>query len=162
MSRSACTSRVFAQSLPSLSILAQVFNAGTDICSNMNRMKQRASLRFAHATAAHSWVIRYLTLVVKNTFSSFDLFLSSESYSSPVSPVMHQANLSCSSVLTYGLAIRASIFVVVLISSSNCRNTAALHGRLTNWSIVSACISEATSVPYAFCFIVVPCILVSR
>ena len=47
-----------------------------------------------------SWVIRSLMLVIRKTFSSFDLFLSSESYSSRVSPIMHQANLSCSSVLT--------------------------------------------------------------
>ena len=78
MSKRASKSKAFARSSPSLSILTQVFNAGTEICSIINRMKQRASLRFAHAIAVPSWVIRSLTLVIKSNFSSFDLLLSSE------------------------------------------------------------------------------------
>ena len=109
MSKSACESKVFARSLPSLSILAQVFNARTDICSKLNRTKERASLRFANATTAPSWSMWSLRLVIKSTFSSFHLLLSSDSYSSIVRTDMHQANLSCSSVLTYGIGIRAYI-----------------------------------------------------
>ena len=41
-----------------------------------------------------------IRFVMRKTFSSFDLFLSSESYSLRVNPIMHQANLSCNSVLT--------------------------------------------------------------
>ena len=100
ISSTASKSKAYAFSSPSLSILTHVFNAGTENCSIMNRMKQRASLRFAHAFAASSWVIRSLMLVIRSTFSSFHLFLSSESYSPRVSPIMHQANLSCNSVLT--------------------------------------------------------------
>ena len=125
-------------------------------------MKQRASLRFAQATAAPSWVIRSLMLVIRNTFSSFDLSLSSEPYFPRVSPIMLQANRSCNSVLTKGTAIRACIFGVVLIPYSKYRNTTAFHGRLTNCSIVSACISDDARVPCAFCLRVVPYIMVSR
>ena len=99
MSNSACKSKVFARSLHSLKILAQAFKDGTDICSIVNRTKQIASLRFAHATAAPSCFMRSLKLVIKSTFSSFDLFLSSESFYSIVNPVMHQTNLSFRSIL---------------------------------------------------------------
>ena len=96
-------------------------------------------------------------LVIKNDFSPFDIFLSSEMYSPCVSPVMHQAIMGCNSVLAWGIAIRACIFGVVLNFSSEFHNTTGLRGRLTNWQIVSACISEEPDVPYAsvawFCLV---------
>ena len=67
----------------------KVFNAATDIYSKMNRKKQRASPRFAHATAAPSWIMSSFRLVIKSTLFSFDLFLTSESYSPIVNAVMH-------------------------------------------------------------------------
>ena len=95
MSNNACKSKVFASSLLSLGIFVKVFSNATDICSNMNRTKQRASPRFANATAAPSQITRSLKCVIQSTFASFKLFLSSESYSCIVSPVIHQACLSC-------------------------------------------------------------------
>ena len=126
MYKSAYKSKVFARSLSSPSIFAQVFSAGNDIFSNMNRTKQRASLRVAHATAAQSQIIGSLKLVIKSTFSSCDLFLLSESYSPIVSLVIHQANLRCSSNLMYGIAIRVCIFGVARISFSKSPSTTAL------------------------------------
>ena len=51
--------------------------------------------------------------------------------------------------------MRACILGLVL-------NTTAFHERLTNCSIVSACISDDARVPYAFCLRVVPRIIVAR
>ena len=85
-----CHRTVFNQN--GIYILAQVSSAGTDICSNMNRTKQRASLRFAYATATPSQIIGSLKLVIKSNFSSFDLLLSSDLYSPIAITLIHNAN----------------------------------------------------------------------
>ena len=48
------------RSVPSIRIFAQIYSAGTDHCSNINRTNQRAYLRFAHATVASSQTGWYL------------------------------------------------------------------------------------------------------
>ena len=127
-----CKSKVFARSALYLSILHCFSGLVPKFVPTLNWLNI-ASLRFADAAAAPPQNIRYFRLVIKSTFSSFDLFLSSESYSLIFSSVIHQANLCCSSVLTYGIAIRACVFGVVRISSSKWRSTTALHGKLIIW-----------------------------
>ena len=100
MSISACKGKVFASSVPSLSIFAQVFGADTEICPNVNRTKQSVSpfrTRYCRSFMDHK---------VSQTRHQENLvfllpFLSSESYSPIVNPAIHQAYLSCSSQSMY-------------------------------------------------------------
>ena len=125
-----------------------------EICSNKNGTKQRASLRFAQATAAPSKTIRSLRCVIETTLSSFDLFLSADSYYPIDNPAIHQVSLNCNSVLKYGPATKWCTLAVILISSSKWRNKTALIGKFTSWSTVSVCFSDEANISSACCFLV--------
>ena len=120
--------------------------------STRNLTKKRSSLRLAQSIAESSLLIQTRRASISSNPCSFDLESLLASYYDVRTPIKHQANRICKSVLAHEYSRYAATVAGAYMVSSKYLWRAALQEIFNNCSSPISFASEDITVPYSFRF----------